>query len=284
MALRTGYFFTVLLAAVTLVLTACRPNISWEGPKTYSLQTEQLQVDDLGIDDVVDILPPGTQSFTVTRAITNTSDRRVSAGYSITENIVLWVFQAAGGSAGWVPGDESTHTVYNATQTGPELAPGESAPISFSVVIPLTCGLYQETLTVDSDNIIAESDEQDNEASHFFFVPSTQHFNITVTPIQDSLGHDLGPTHTHDFVITAAGAPGWVFGHFSFVAQEGSKADTVPAPPTPFAGASQTIQMFVTPKTHDSVSGTITGKVTVISQDGCIVKQKTATAFVEHTQ
>ena len=40
------------------------------------------------------------------------------------------------------------------------------------------------------------------------------------------------------------------------------------------------------PDTHDIPSlgfqPTVTGKVTVISQDGCVVKQETARVFIEH--
>jgi len=42
------------------------------------------------------------------------------------------------------------------------------------------------------------------------------------------------------------------------------------------------ITMTVTPIKHTSPAMTVEGKVTVISTDGCVVKQKAATVLVEH--
>lgn len=274
-----------ILVISTTALSACS-NLVWQGPKTYTPPPiQQITVDDLGIDDVVDILTPA--AFGVSRNVVNDSATTpVPAGYLVTERIVRWVFVAAGGTVGWVPGDPATHTVYTQTVAGPALAPGASAPIGFGPVPPLPCGLYQETLTVDAGNAVAEANEGDNVGRHFFFVPSTQNFVINVIPVAPSIVHTAGPTNTHTFRVTAAGAPAWVYGHFSYVANEGSTAFTQPPRNTPGGPGPQVIQMFVTPKTHTisrfGLEPTVTGKITVISQDGCIIKQESAKAFIEH--
>jgi hypothetical protein len=134
---------------------------------------------------------------------------------------------------------------------------------------------------------------------HFFFVPSAQQFNISVAPIpaggpmEPTIFHaPAAPTLTHTFTITTATttpppSPQWVFAHFSFVATEGSTADTMPAPAAPGGPAPQIITMRVTPRTHNlaplGFAPTVTGKITVISQDGCAIKQETARVLVEHT-
>ncbi|NWG87407.1 MAG: hypothetical protein HXY26_07870 [Hydrogenophilaceae bacterium] len=234
---------------------------------------------------MVDILTPA--AFGASRNVVNTSATTpVPAGYLVTERIVRWVFVAASGTVGWVPGDPATHTVYTQTVAGPTLGPGASAPINFGPVPSLPCGLYQETLTVDAGNTVTETDEGDNVGRHFFFVPSTQNFVINVIPVQTSIVHTAGPTNTHLFRITAAGAPAWRYGHFSYVANEGSTAATIPPRNTPGGPGPQVIQMVVTPKTHTisrfGLEPTVTGKITVISQDGCIIKQESAKAFIEH--
>jgi hypothetical protein len=276
----------ILTVAAASVLASCS-NLTWVGPKTYvPPMVNQITVENLGVDDEVDILVPNLTGLTVSRTITNEGFLGAApAGYTIDETIVRWVFQAVAGSAGWVPGDPATHTVYSASVAGPALASGASAPVSFGPVPPLPCGLYQQTMTIDSGVAVTESDEGDNVAERFFFVPSTQQFNIDVAAINPTITHDAGPIITHTFTVNPAGATAWVYGHFSSVATEGSTAATMPAPPANGGPAPQVITMTVTPQEHTIPGGfqpTVTGKVTVISQDGCVVKQETARVLVEH--
>lgn len=276
---------TRLLPLVLVFVCACNPNLAWIGEKTYDpMPVDTLFVEDLGVEDSVAILQP--TAFSIAHALANPSRQSVAGGYEVKEEILRWVFQAAGGSAGWVPGDPDTHIVFADSLSGPALAAGAVDSVSFGPIGPLDCGLYEQILTLDSDGEVDESDEQDNEERYFFFVPSTQQFNINVVEVEPAIFHAAGPTNTHDFVISAAGAPGWVFGHFSFVATEGSQARTMPAPPATGGPAAQTIQMIVTPREHDlpdlGFAPTVTGKITVISRDGCVVKQETARALVEH--
>jgi hypothetical protein len=244
-------------------------------------------VDGFGISDSVSILPPGAATITVSHSITNAGTGAVSGSYIATDSVVRWVFQ--GGPTvgyGWVPGPASSYTVPTSPATGPPLGAGATATIAFPpFAIPSGCGLYSETLTIDAGATVSESNEADNvdSTTHLFFVPSTQQFNITVNEINSSIGHLQVDPPTHQFIVTPAGAPGWIFAGFSFTATEGSRAYTVPAPPIPAGPGPQVITMHVRPRQHAlSGGGTVTGKVTVISADGCVLKQQSATVFVEH--
>lgn len=200
------HFWFGAVVSASFLLSACA-NLTWVGTKVYAPpETSILTVEDLGVDDDVAILNPA--AFSITRSVANSSSTMaVPGGYTINETVIRWVFQSAGGSAGWVAGDPATHTVFDQDQVGPPLAPGEIQPISFGLIGPLPCGLYQEILTVDDADAVSESIESDNEGLHFFFVPSTQQFNIGVNILDDQLAHNHGTTNTHDFVVNPAGAP-----------------------------------------------------------------------------
>ena len=282
-----------------LLFAAGCANLAWDsGPKTYApTPLSTLNVAGLGVDGPVDILSP-LGPFTAKRTLTNTSSTTPApAGYAVTDTIVRWVFVAAAGRAGWVAGDPATHTVFSETVSGPALAPGASATIGFGPVLgaaALRCGLYRQTITADSGGAVSESTKSDNVTQHFFFIPSTQQFNIAVNALLpgNTMFHEPAvPTATHTFTITTATtvpppAPQWVFAHFTWQANEGSMADTMPPPAAPGGPAPQLITMRVTPRTHGisalGFAPTVTGKVTVISQDGCVIKQESATVLVEH--
>ena len=288
---------TLCCVVVTPLLGACA-NLAWDGgPKLYAPPPQStLTVAGLGVDAPVDVLAPAP--FTATRTLTNmSSSTAVPAGYSVTDTVVRWVFVSAAGRVGWVPGDPATHTVFSQTVPGPALAPGASAALSFGPVLAaaaLPCGLYQQTITIDPAGTVSETSKSDNVTQHFFFVPSAQQFNIataSLLPGNTMFHAPPVPTPTHDFTVTSATtvpppAPQWIFAHFSWQANEGSTADTMPPPAAPGGPAPQVITMRVTPKRHDHPPGlapTVTGKVTVISRDGCVIKQESATVLVEHT-
>jgi hypothetical protein len=191
----------ILIALVAvLLLYGCESNLAWQGTKAYvPPSAEKINVDGFGINDDVDVLPSGalTPPIHFTRTITNTSKTPVSAGYIIRERVVHWIFRAIAGTAGYIEGPASTHLILECQQPGPALAPGASATIDFmfpgpqcrqinppgATLTALPCGLYQETLTIDTNNNVRETNEGDNESKHFFFVPSNvQKINITVLP------------------------------------------------------------------------------------------------------
>lgn len=274
----------------TVLLTGCA-NLEWVEPKIYDPPAGQIEVEKLGIDGTVDLLPPGTSAIVISHQLTNSGLRSVPAGYQITETIVQWVFQRRPASVGWVAGDPATHTVATLAQAGPALAPGETATITFGPFPVNDCGLYSETLTADTTGIVTESSRGDNDDEHLFFVPSAQRINIAVAPASTGISHEVGRAGTNTFTITSAGGTPpnqWMYTGFSFIATEGSTANTVPAPApgVPVGPGPQIIQMFVNTVEHDipdlGFSPTIKGKVTAIATDGCVIAQKAAEVFVEH--
>ncbi|SDX41763.1 hypothetical protein SAMN05444358_105199 [Ruegeria halocynthiae] len=279
---------TLLLAFGIFLIGACA-NLIWVEPKIYMPGSTEIEVEGHGINGPVDILPRGTTAITISHEITNAGNSPVPAGYQITETVIQWVFQRNIASVGWREGDPATHTIVQLSQSGPALDPGESAVISFGPFTVGSCGLFGETLELDSTNIVVESSNQDNEDKHLFFVPSNQIINITANTINGTLYHKDGRTLTHQFRINSGGAGNqWLYTGFSWIATEGSTADAVPAPTgrVPQGPAPQLINMFVTPKDHDhsplGFGPSVKGKVTAISTDGCVVKQKAVEVLVEH--
>ncbi|MTH97395.1 hypothetical protein [Roseibium sp. RKSG952] len=279
---------TVLFPVAVFLLASCA-NLVWVEPKVYVPGSTEIEVDGFGINGPVDILPRGTTAITISHEITNAGSSPVPAGYLITETVVQWVFQRNVTSVGWRPGDPATHTIIQLAQSGPALNPGESAIISFGPFPVGSCGLFGETLELDSSNIVVESSNQDNVDEHLFFIPSNQIINITANTINGTLFHEVGRTLTHQFTINSGGAGNqWLYTGFSWIATEGSTADAVP-PPTgrvPQGPAPQTINMFVTPRDHEhsplGFGPSVKGKVTAISTDGCVIKQKAVEVLVEH--
>ena len=91
-----------VLAAVMAVGIGCNPNLAWDGDKTYAPpKSAELQVERVGINDEVDILQPGATPV-VTHTILNNSSRSASAGYTVNETVIQWIFVATTGSAGFV--------------------------------------------------------------------------------------------------------------------------------------------------------------------------------------
>lgn len=278
-----------VLAVFIFVSTGCA-NLTWVEPKTYAPPPSgTVMVDGFGINGPVTILQPGPGPITVSHPITNSGTVAASAGYSITDTVIQWIFQGNPVTGyGWVPGPPATHTVTTAPAAGPLLAPGATAVVTFPpFLVPNTCGLFSETLAIDTANAVVETSEADNvdPAPHLFFIPSTQQFNIAVTTINDSLFHADGDVATHTFTITPAGAPGWIYAGFSFTTNEGSTAYTDPPPSLPSGPLPQIITMHVVTKKHSNPQlgpGQITGKISVVSNDGCVFKQQSATVLVEH--
>jgi hypothetical protein len=266
-------------ASILVLFSACQPNLKWEGEKVYSNATSRIYVEGLGIDDSVDILTPS--AFRITKAISNDGNGG-SGSYQVNESIEAMVFQAVAGNYGYAP---LGTIVVDTNLSGPAVAAGATDSIRFQLNQVLPCGLYKETLTIDPANSVAEGNEGDNDTVHYFFVPSSQNFGLMKTEIVTGIFHKDGQVNTTQFTITA-GIDSVRYAHFSFVATEGSKAFTVPPPPvTVMPGAPLTINMFVEGKGHTFSSGfepTVTGKVTAISADGCIIRQESAKVFVEH--
>ncbi|OUS02068.1 hypothetical protein A9Q86_05300 [Flavobacteriales bacterium 33_180_T64] len=269
--------------SLTILLTlSCQPNLTGVGEKTYSQQLDKIMVEQLGINDSVDIVSP--TAFEVRRNLTNNGNADVNTAYVIRERIQPMVFKAIVGNYGFdtIP----NAIIYEETISGPQLTTSQLDSIIFGPIGPLTCGMYKETISIDTLNTVSESNEFDNESIHYFFVPSTQNFGLTKNELLTGVPHSDGSITTTTFTITAGTNFSVDYAHFSYVATEGSTAVTFPPPPvTIAAGASLTIRMEIKVIEHTFSSGfesSINGKVTAISEDGCIIKQESAKIYVEH--
>jgi hypothetical protein len=250
-------------------------------PKTFTpAQTGKILVEGFGVNDSVAVLPVGTSPTNVSIGLANRGSGTVSGAYAVRE--VIEVFALRSPPVRFEPVD----TVFDAVFPGPTpIAAGDTAAFSAAVTVPATCGLYRETLIADTADAVDESDETNNRRVDWFFIPSNQQFNIMVNVLDDDITHEM-PVNTHTFTVTASFVPpvdSVFLGGFTFVATAGDLASIDLAPgkyPLPLV-----IQMTVTPRTHVIPGGfapTVTGKVTVISKDGCVVKQQTARVAVQH--
>ncbi len=258
------------------------PNLTWDGEKIYDPLIDKIMVEQLGINDSVDIVSPTT--FTVERNLLNSDSGNVSNAYVIHERIQPMVFQAIVGNYGFdtIAGPP----VFEQAVAGPQLSAFALDPISFGPIGPLGCGMYKEILRIDTLNSVAETNENDNQSEHYFFVPSTQNFGLSKTELVTGVEHSIGSAVTTTFTITAGATFAVDFAHFTFVATEGSTAVTFPAPPVRVpAGGVLNVNMQINVQEHTFTSGfesSIYGKVTCISEDGCIIKQEGAKVYTEH--
>jgi len=299
-------------------------NLTWEGKKVYEpASVERPFIEGFGLNDWVDVLPTGDLPIRFSRTITNTGTDAVAAGYIVRERLVHWIFQAVGGAAGYVAGPDATHLIFECEQKGPALAPGESAMIEFEIpgtsclqmnptlvaLTALPCGLYQETLTIDIDDDVAETDEGDNESSHFFFIPSEADIDIVVT-FDPFNSPDISSGAAGEAVAMAGLAPGsvaWrltievtppgtqyrIYGESPVVGPlAGDTGTLIPATPTGFLSG-QTILDYAldTNPTYagacnrfapDAYEEDIGTKITVISEDGCAIRQRALPTVVWH--
>jgi hypothetical protein len=286
-------YLLFLLASSFIIVISCQqcqptspppsdPNLTWDGEKTYDPSIDKIMVEQLGISDSVDIVSPTT--FTVQRDLLNSDSGDVSGAYVIHERIQPMVFKAIVGNYGF--DTIADVTIFEQSIAGPQLSAFALSPISFGPIGPLGCGMYKEILRIDTLNSIAETNENDNQSEHYFFVPSTQNFGLSKTELVTGVEHSIGAVVTTTFTITAGATFDVEYAHFTFVATEGSTAVTFPAPPqTITAGTTLNVNMQITVQEHTFTSGfesSIYGKVTCISEDGCIIKQEGAKVFTEH--
>ncbi len=320
---RVAAFATTLLAM--LILLGCAKNLTWERPKDKDYippPTGTAAVEGFGINDLVDELPSGALPITIQKTIVNTGDATIAAGYEITETVLGMNFLAVAGSVGYIPGDPATQTVFSCSQAGPQLAPGQSAVISFPLGSPgcpstppglaeLPCGVYREKLEIDALGVVQESNERDNEDTHYFYIPSsvlTININTTKNPNGDPNAFVVGrtvkvvafglpqppppppPVTTHTFAtsILPAGSAYTVNARTPRISPiSGTSCVLSPgmpalAPP-PVAGAyTCTIPdpSFVGPICNSFLGNaqvfeeSLNTKLTGISADGCIIRQK----------
>ncbi len=293
-------------------ITPVGPNLEWDGPKFYSSGSTAIPIAGLGLNGSIDVLPVAAPAVvTISRVVTNSGTEPVPAGYFINETVQAMRFQSVSGTAGFVPAPVAAVT--NQTVIGPALAPGATFPVSFTFAVP-ACGVYEETLTVDMSDVVAETEERDNVATHYFGVPGSMAVNITVAPAGSlALWHAPAgagfappwaavapafPAVTHTFTITAA-TPGTTFfynyhrpvvmGVFGTASQLMGPAPVL-AGGVPVAGPI-VITHQVTPRTNNPPATDILRdvavenflpEVTAITGDGCAIGQQAAQISVIH--
>ncbi|MFC1712880.1 hypothetical protein ACFL6S_04375 [Candidatus Poribacteria bacterium] len=320
------------LVCILLVSAGCRHgtmNLAWAGPKTYTPPPRETVGILFGINDNVDVLPSGALPITIQKSITNTGTKAIKAGYLIQESVVGWSFVAVAGTAAYVEGDLATRTVFECTQPGPALAPGETKDITFVLGGPgcpptpsgltvLPCGMYKETLTLDSAYTVKETDEHDNLAGHFFLVPSDVLkiiINVVRNPDSDSRIVVAGQTvkvvsfaypytkvpdtppivaHTHNFNISIVPptAAYTVNGRTPIPGKLcGASGALVPGPMPLTSPAVVDYNVTIPDNTCVGICNSSLGnslvheeklntKLTAISADGCVIAQKSVLASV----
>ena len=235
-----------------------------------------------GINDNVVTLPPAAR-FEVSRLAANIGRVNAPPGYIISDSIVRMVFIGIHGSYGFVDGPSPTHTTILPNETGPAIPVGDSTLITLGPVDSLECGLYKQIMIIDSTDIVQELNEFNNTRVNYFFIPGQNFCSINKNTFFDNLAHDVGPTVTHQFIITPLPGDTCIFAGFSYVTSDGSTATTLPPPPVNLITAPLTVSMEVTPKHHDWPLGEhLSGKITVIGTDGCSIRQENAEVWIEH--
>lgn len=340
MAITRKHLSTMTLAigglAAVIVFGSCsgtspvppppRPNLAWTMPKAYVPTPDATISLAFGINDFVDELPSGALPITVTKTVINTGSAAIAAGYEVEETVRLMRFFAVAGQAGYVPAD----TVFSCTQPGPALAPGDSAAVTFVLGGPgcpldpaftfavLPCGVYQETLALDRPMAVDETVEFDNDAVHYFYIPSPVlaiNINTTRNPNTAPNTFVVGQTvkirgfeappvvTTHGFATSIVGPPGSTYllnGRSPRTGASGTNCVLAPmmpvlgAPPGSGIPGPQAVSYTCTipdPAFLGPVCNSFLGnvpvfeenlntKLTAISADGCIIRQKSGLVSV----
>lgn len=306
-----------LIPLITIALLSGCSNLAWTpDPKVYAPPpASQIDVDGYGIDAPVDILASGQLPITITRTLTNVGSLNVPAGYTVTETVQRLKFQAINPTVWeWVEVADPQFTYFTCTATGPALAPGQQADVSFTFPGPdcvgppppanpllLDCGLYKETLVTDAGATIVESDESDNDTEHYFFVPSSQgRLNMTATPNPtndpniDVVPAPRPPTVQIDAkqypapgpvpvtawrvnIFSVPATAGWIVNGIAPVAKPGALGNLVPPMQIidPAPAAPRTVRYIVDiDPTRAEALETVDSKVTAITTDGCQIRQR----------
>jgi hypothetical protein len=306
-----------IMSLFTIALLSGCANLSWTpDPKTYlPAPASQIDVEGFGIDAPVDILTSGQLPITITRTLTNAGSVAIPAGYTVTETVQRMKFQAINPTSWeWVEVGDPQYVYFACTTTGPALAPGQQADISFTFPGPncvgppppanpsiLDCGLYKETLAADVGTAILESDEGDNETEHFFYVPSSQgRLNMVATPnptndpnidvvpvprpptvqIDAKQYPPPGPVTVTAWRVDISSAPptaGWIVNGIAPVVKTGAVGNLIPPMQIidPAPAAPRSVSYTVDiDPTRAEAIETVDSKVTAITTDGCQIRQR----------
>jgi hypothetical protein len=276
-------FFSLLLGYHALSL-AQTPDVNWIGQKTYRPSSiRSTHINGFGINATVDELPAGTGQIVVSKRVKNTTSVAVPAGYNIHEKIVkLGLRVVVGGSAGYVPGA----VIVDFDQSGPALSPNQTTPVLIPsqgvILLPQpSCGLYLETLTV-----------MGHSQRHFFYIPSNMDVRIRVRPPgQQTIDHAAAPGQIATLIVTRATPQTRyrLFYNNPVVGTMGSEGRLVAPRPSGaiWNGIARVTYRTTRLHTHNPgmdfpMNEEMNGMITVITVDGCTIRQKSVRLRIVH--
>ena len=284
---------------VSLFFMACPPTTSTQGNLDLTweegiglisptpVDTIDLE-EQLNVNDTVFVLPTNRLD-TITWEMENLGPANVSSVHNIRFLLIRQLFLANLGT-GQI-GYQDRDTIIDELGPGPNpLSAGSSAPVVFAIDTNLDCGLYKAVGIVDGDgNFAADTNFVNDTVVDWVFVQSTQRFNLTRTTPGRVIQHlesggPAQPSHTFGITSGSPTAPQAIYTFFKVNPPGNSVITSAPIPPVTLnlpAGIATTVDPDVT--LNDVIETKIV-KVTVVSTDGCILKQRAGITEILHDE
>jgi len=295
-----------ILLVFYLFLWGCTPppvNLVWskDEPNIIPAAADTLILDELGIADTLYVLE-GTTLTSISKTIKNSSSNNLTGGRVFDIQVVVepFLIQSIDGVVTFIPGGD---TIYNQLFSGPSsITAGNSVTFEAATSdLILTCGIYKVSMIIDPASNIEETTDSDNSYSDFISVSSTQQINIEFNqPDPVVVKRPTGRPHLqpvpgpdmpiHGFTITSAGAFSANYIAWNVTGAAASTVTTAPnGPPSPSVvlplippprPIPVSLPIFLSAAAYIEGTEEILCKVTLISDDGCVIKQKTATILI----
>jgi|GEM_PF-6391015 len=279
--------------AMSLLFMACPQgnlDLAWEDETGLILPTPSDTIDlegMLNVNDTVFVLPGDTLE-SVTWDMLNLGLADVSESHNIRFLLIRQLFLANLGT-GQI-GYEDNDTLMDELSPGPNpFAAGSSQPVTFNIDTVLECGLYKVIAIANGDAAFPDTNGINNTTEDWIFVESQQRFNLTRnTPRVIQHLESNGPAQpSHTFSITS-GSPlttSVLYTSFKVTPPSGSAVNSNPKPAFTYTTLPGLISTNVTPTIPpiDVVENKV-AKVTCVSADGCILRQRSGLLEIIHDQ
>lgn len=286
--------YPMSLLLIVLVVTGCQNpqqpvDLSWS-PATPDIQpgvVDTLILDDLGVNDTIYVLQ-GILLQSVSKVIRNLSAQELmsASGYNVRVVLEQYAFQAnLPSDIRYVP---TGNVVVDTLLPGPTpIAAGDSAVFTANLNQSLNCLLYKLTMIINPDGMVPETDTTNNLYEDYIFVLSQQQFNIQLaTPDPVQVKESGGANQlAHSFNILAASPTinNVYYTNLKVQTTHGSTAASLPLPGPALLPLPAVINVNVSPSAPPvDVIENMLVKITVISPDGCVLKQKSARVEILH--
>ena len=292
--MKTNLLHGLSLTLLSLLLYACPPapqavDLAWSGlpPDIRPGIQDTLILDDLGIADTVYVLS-GTTLQAASKNILNRSgnDLPASADFDIRVRLEQYAFQAVlPASVRYVP---TGNFLVDTLLDGPAPIGGlDSALFTANLNQPLNCGMYKLSMYIDPGQDLMETDTSNNLYEDFLFVLSQQQFNIQLnTPEPARVQESVGPNqlaHTYSVLPASPTITNAFYTNFKVQTNMGSTASSAPVPSVNLSPLPALITVRVSPSAPPvDVIENMEVKITVISADGCVIKQRAALIEILH--